>query len=336
MSNSLSAVAPGLVPQWDARNEVSPERVVAFTNRAYWWTCDKGHSYQMPVRWRVINGYGCAICSRGQQRSKYELRLFCELQHYFCDALWGELVAGIECDIFIPSLKLAIQFDGYQWHKNGIERDALVVKTLGLEGVTTIRIRQTPLPLVSSLDISVAKKLTPEEVCSIVIPALEPQLKLGLKPPYIFKNDVLYQKLLPTLRIKQRSLSLDEYPKLVEEWHTERNFPYSPADFSHHSSRNVWWKCKQCSHEWQTRISCRVKLLGKCPMCRHKQNNRLSVVYPLLAALWDYSKNETRPDEVSAKSNKKVWWCCPSGHQWQSKINNLARHGDTAKCRYCK
>ena len=334
VDNNLSTVAPHLILQWGDNNKVTPEQVLAFTSKIYWWKCNRGHVYQMPVRWRTVNGYGCALCSRGQQVSKYELRLFCELQHYFYDALWGERVTGIECDILLPSIKQAIQFDGSQWHKDITERDTIAVGKLKQAGIETTRIRQTPLAPISSLDIEVPKNLNPDEVCAIVMPILGFRFGLILDTPYTFKNDDLYHQLLPTLRVKNRGLSLAEYPKLVEEW-SDKNYPYSPADFSHHSSHKAWWKCT-CGHEWQTRISCRVKLSGKCPMCRHKQNNKLSVVYPKLAAFWDYSKNEFKPDEVSAKSNKKVWWCCSQGHQWQSKINNLARYGNTAKCRYCK
>ena len=33
--------------------------------------------------------------------------------------------AGLELDIFYPSLKLGIEYDGYYWHKDKIEKDKL-------------------------------------------------------------------------------------------------------------------------------------------------------------------------------------------------------------------
>lgn len=35
--------------------------------------------------------------------------------------------------------------------------------------------------------------------------------------------------------------------------------------------------------------------------------NDLKTVCPSLVEEWDYEKNKERPEEVAAKSNKKVW-----------------------------
>ncbi|MBO7504810.1 zinc-ribbon domain-containing protein [bacterium] len=31
-----------------------------------------------------------------------------------------------------------------------------------------------------------------------------------------------------------------------------------------------------------------------------------------------------KPDEVSSKQNKKVWWKCKNGHSYEAKIYNRA------------
>ena len=54
---------------------------------------------------------------------------------------------------------------------------------------------------------------------------------------------------------------------------------------------------------------------------------------PILSAQWHPYKNEKlTPLMVSAKSNKKVWWKCEKGHEWQAVISSRTnRHN----CPYC-
>jgi len=62
------------------------------------------------------------------------------------------------------------------------------------------------------------------------------------------------------------------------------------------------------------------------------KNNLLSV-NPSLAKEWDYKKNgKLTPSDVLAGTQKKVWWKCKKGHEWQASINNR-NHG--SGCPYC-
>ena len=41
---------------------------------------------------------------------------------------------------------------------------------------------------------------------------------------------------------------------------------------------------------------------------------------------WNYEKNNgLTPADVSPGSNKKVWWKCREGHEWQAMIHNRNR-----------
>ena len=52
-----------------------------------------------------------------------------------------------------------------------------------------------------------------------------------------------------------------------------------------------------------------------------KENN-FEVLYPQIAKEWNYKKNKNiKPNMFSKASNKKVWWICNRGHEWQSSIN---------------
>ena len=59
----------------------------------------------------------------------------------------------------------------------------------------------------------------------------------------------------------------------------------------------------------------------------------LSVTHPQLAAEWHPTKNgDLRAENVTAGSNKKVWWQCQSGHEWQATVSNRALGRG---CPYC-
>ena len=62
-----------------------------------------------------------------------------------------------------------------------------------------------------------------------------------------------------------------------------------------------------------------------CPYCSGrlvvKGKNDLQTINPILASEWDYEKNDKlTPMDVLPNSNKKVWWKCIKGHEWQARI----------------
>jgi len=62
--------------------------------------------------------------------------------------------------------------------------------------------------------------------------------------------------------------------------------------------------------------------------------NDLKTLYPLIAAEFHPTKNgDLTPDNVAAKSHKKVWWLCSKGHEWESIVSN--RTGQGRGCPYC-
>ena len=59
------------------------------------------------------------------------------------------------------------------------------------------------------------------------------------------------------------------------------------------------------------------------------EKGTLAVVNPVLAKEWHPTKNGALlPEFVSAHSNKKVWWQCEKGHEWEAVINSRNKgHG---------
>lgn len=131
-----------------------------------------------------------------------------------------------------------------------------------------------------------------------------------------------------------------QYPELAEEWDYEKN-GFGPDEVTPGSNKKVWWKGKDCGHSWQAQVANRTINGSGCLICKGKQAlkgfNDLESQYPEIAAEWDYEKNELRPDEIAAKSSKKVWWKCSDERcncSWQAKV--FSRTGENSGCPACK
>ena len=124
-------------------------------------------------------------------------------------------------------------------------------------------------------------------------------------------------------------------PDLAEEWNYEKNGELTPIKFTANSGKKVWWKCGK-GHEWEAAIAHRNNGSG-CPYCANlyviQGENDLQTVNPSIALEWNYEKNDKlTPADVLPNSNKKVWWRCSNGHEWQAIISN---RNSGKRCPYC-
>jgi len=117
--------------------------------------------------------------------------------------------------------------------------------------------------------------------------------------------------------------------ELMAEWNWEKNneLGFDPETLTLGSHTKAWWKCSK-GHEWQAAVNSRNSGRG-CPVCAGKTvipgYNDLASKNPELAKEWHPTKNGTlTPYNVTFKSNKKVWWHCKNGHEWQAKILSRA------------
>ena len=64
-----------------------------------------------------------------------------------------------------------------------------------------------------------------------------------------------------------------------------------------------------------------------------EKENSLLFSNPQVASEWNYDKNgDLKPEHFTANSNKKVWWKCQNGHEWQATINNRSNGRGCPKC----
>ena len=124
-------------------------------------------------------------------------------------------------------------------------------------------------------------------------------------------------------------------PEALQEWNYENN-EINPSELQAGSHKKVWWKCKN-GHRWQASPNHRISKGRGCPYCSHnpavlRGENDLETVHPELLSEWDYNKNKIQPNEITASSNKSVWWKCFKGHEWRTSVNHRV---DGSGCPFC-
>lgn len=123
------------------------------------------------------------------------------------------------------------------------------------------------------------------------------------------------------------------HPHLIAEWHPDNQIQLESLRPG--SQEKGLWQCIQ-GHQWKAKIRDRVNGSG-CHVCANKAihigYNDLATLNPEVALLWDYEKNTIKPFEIMSKSEKKVFFKCSNGHEWQ---NSPSRQTEVASgCSYC-
>ncbi len=112
----------------------------------------------------------------------------------------------------------------------------------------------------------------------------------------------------------------------------------SPKDIKPFSNKKIWWRCEK-GHEYQAMVNARTGRGNGCPYCSgHKVLpgfNDLATLKPNLIKEWDYNKNtDITPSQITTGSDKKVWWVCKKGHEYQTAIYHRTGNKPTA-CPIC-
>lgn len=341
--NSFATVSPELADQWHPtkNHNLSPNDVTARSPKKIWWLCKRGHSFKSTVYNRAI-GTGCPYCSG--RTSDLEVRVYVEMKGIFGQVEWRKKIFGYECDVYLPEKKIGIEVDSYHWHKDKTEHEILKNNKFEECGVKLFRIRDARLSTLSETDIFFSQTdhhfVIIERLLNSLSRLLGDEDREKVKT-YLLKQqlqcEIEYKTILSYLPgpLPDQSLMVLE-PTLAMAWNYIKNGPLTPEMFSVHSGKKVWWVCNE-GHEWEAPINIRTGVnQAGCPYCSGRyatKERNLAILNPDLAREWHPVKNGTlKPNDVTPRSHRVVWWLCKEGHEWKAIINNRFRGNG---CPFC-
>eukprot|EP00759_Apiculatamorpha_spiralis_P005255 PhF_6_TR13197/c0_g1_i1/m.20843 len=156
---------------------------------------------------------------------------------------------------------------------------------------------------------------------------------------FTFERSVIERALLtkecPQCLESGKKLLVNIDPEISAEWNPLRNhYTTSPAFLETTSKSKIWWKCKDCQHEWaatpKTRMADR-----SCPKC-NPANGKWLMRHPDIAKEWHPLRNGdlTAYDIKWDKMKRPYWWLCSScGSEWQAGVQE--RISKSNECPTC-
>ena len=341
--NDLETINPEVAAQWHPikNGKLTARDVVANSNKKVWWQCSKGHEWQTSISHRS-RGQHCPQCFEESKTSFPEQAIY----YYFQKATTAHnryrMDAKTEIDIYLPEYHVGIEYDGIYYH-SGLQaalREQQKQEKLDRNGIWLIRVKEAyDLPeLTFSEDILYIKPGTSHDVLSRTICTLVSLINQHAGASLQIDVDVA----------RDRSKIYDQYvasekansllvvnPQLAAQWHPTKNKSMLPEYVSASSNKHAWWLCEQ-GHEWEATINSRNQGAG-CPYCAGFYPvvgvTDLASAGPDLARQWHPTKNKSlTPRDITASSNKNVWWQCDLGHEWNTAVCHRSKGGNCPIC----
>ena len=344
--NDLGTVYPALAAQWDYEKNwpKTPQDVFSREGKAYWWICPIcNESYYASLANRSA-GKNHKKCSQ-KGTSFPEQATYFYVKQLFPDAKNRDTSLGFEMDIFIPSRKIAVEFDGVRFHQSSssVTKDNNKDKLCCDLGITLYRLRDPSLP---------------NTVCARRVNCIDDGRKVKLNEPIkellgllVPENDITvdvirdYYTILSTslISLKQKSIVVT-HPSIAAEWHTSFNLPLTPDKVTSGMRVSVWWKCSICGESYQSVMYSRKAGRG-CPKCAKKlmglaktaaaiRTNSLLEKYPQLIEEISLEDNPGIDISRLVAGSKQhiVWHCQKCGFKWSAAINHRTNGVGCPRC----
>lgn len=339
----LAIVSPDLAGQWHPtkNGNLSPQNVTVMSNKSVWWLCDNGHEWKAMICDRS-NGRGCPICSGHKvligyndlatinpslasewHQTKNKALKATDVTCGSDKRVWWQCQKGHEWEAVISSRNAGYgcPYCAGQRVVKGINDLETVNPNLASEWHPTKNENTLPSEIAAGTN----KKVWWRGKCGHEWKASVQSRNSGRGCPYCASQKLLVG--FNDLFTRNR--------ELASEWHPTKNGDLTPTDVMPGTNKKVWWLCDK-GHEWEQSVNVRSGG-NSCPYCANqltlKGYNDLATLNPTLACEWHPTKNgELTPADVMPGSNKKAWWLCKNGHEWQAVI---ASRNKGAGCMTC-
>lgn len=281
--NDLATTHPYLSKEWHPtkNNQLTPKDVTYGSGKKIWWLCPNNHEYKATILHRA-HGTECPKCNDGRQTSFAEQATYFYIKQLYPDALnrySAEFLERMELDIYIPSIKLAIEYDGEAWHrKNTIKREERKYQLCKENGIKLIRLREKMPEFPSSIadDMFGMDRLYEPKNLEQMLGELLKRINYSETWMLRCPIDINVSRDRPKILryktdLKTRSLKY-LYPEIAKEWHSSKNANQLPEHFQPGSDFKAWWECPDCGNVYEAAIGKRTGGISGscktgCPKC---------------------------------------------------------------------
>jgi very-short-patch-repair endonuclease len=288
------------------------------------------HGYFQQKPREHLNKCGCPACSKGQSSSYPEQYLFYYLSKLKLKIENRKNIDNIEVDIYIPYLKLAIEYDGEYYHRNKENRDLEKNKILYSKGINLIRIREKGLNKIRKC-FNIIRKKTKDNELSEIVEKIIIFINKNYNKNYKTNFDINQNNILSSIKSKKIENSINiTHPQVAQQWHPTKNGDMKPEFFTKGTHKKFWWICDN-GHEWESMLNSRCsKGNHGCPYCsgvKISKEKSFGMKYNLdiIQKFWDYDNNKISPYEVGIHSDVKVWSFTLKGDSSLRTISNITR-----------
>ena len=124
----------------------------------------------------------------------------------------------------------------------------------------------------------------------------------------------------------------EKYPNLLQYWDYASNNVRNPKNVTAVLTNTYSWICNH-QHTFTKLLKSMIKDQS-CSVCTSSES-ALAHKFPALLNEWDYEKNQNLdPLTIRSGSDKRVWWKCVEGHEWNTRI--VSRTGEKkTNCPIC-
>ncbi len=299
-----------------------------------------GHVWN-PVADKLMQGRGCPECNITGTSFVEQVFLWSLRTIYGNNSVLhrDKKTIGMELDIYIPSVKLAIEPGGWHWHKKLYARDILKHDLCKKRDIRCITIydqvyESVPYEYPDDFwfyDIDLGKCLG--ELKSVIYKVL-----FDATGTRVSFSDSDWKEIL--LKAKEQNIKRHEIFLLKFQQINPSARYIKIKSLYFRNTDPLECECEVCGYgkngEWVT--TGQSLLQGhSCPFCAGQITlsgvNDLITKNTKLANEWDYEKNVLNPNNISANSHKKVWWKCKKcGYEWQASIKSRNKGSGCPQC----
>ena len=304
--NDLLTTHPDQAKMWHPtkNGDLKPDMVSHGSHKKVWWKDEYGNDFYSSIN-DVTSPVKKRVGPPTLRTSFEEQAVFYYVKKRFPDAINGYKKMfrhGMELDIYVPSIKFGIEYDGQAWHQDGgLEREKRKYDICKANGISLIRIKENRKHWKDSLGI-----------CDYIVKTVPRKdyfhLERAIRICLNIMGDIDFGSFFAVsnnLNAQNPLFTSKNETSFLGSLQAQSNFlrgvngPNVSVDID----------IKRDKRDIQKYLRSRNKSLGSA--------------FPEIAKEWAFDLNDpVNPNMVHEGSNEKYWWRCQKcGHIWKTSVS---------------